>query len=249
MDSIPKEQALAVAFVTCFLAFSFGLSTPSDSLLLRFAVIGLLAAVQYGFIVTFPAKSEYADAPYALVGLALTAFFHAVDYLVVLRASSGAFVKSRGKTPTLFKQYIQTPLGLLCNQRRLGTPWQITKVPPFSRSNPSAVPSRFVLILRRLLYISVGVAIIDILSGSTVDMKGRMQQRALFSRLDQVTTDELVFRAVVLFKFLTSAIIGVYVGYAIITVVCLALGLSSPAECPPHFGRVSEACSIRGYWG
>lgn len=249
MDSISKGQALGVASATCLLAFSFGLSTPSDSTLLRFAVIGLLAAVQYGFIVTFPAESEYADAPYALVGLALTAFFHAVDYLVVLRASSDAFIKSRGKTPTVLRKYIQTPLGLLCNQRRLGTPWQITKVPPFSRSNPSAIPSRFALILRRLLYISLGVAIIDILSSSTVDMDGRMQQRALLSRLDQVTAEELTFRAVVLFKFLTSAIVGVYVGYAGITVVCLALGLSSPAECPPHFGRGSEACSIRGYWG
>lgn len=251
MESLSAGPALGLVATASFVAFSFGLSLSPDAVPLRLAVVCVLFAVQYGFIAAFPvAEGAYLDLPYGLMTLSFTLLCHAVDYLVVLRASSLEFLKMRGNSsPSAFARYIWTPLVLLCNWRRLGTSWQIAKVPPFSRRAPSAVPSRAALILRRLVYIAASLAALDLCNISTVGDDAMMGQRALFSRLDQVTAEELLFRASVVVRYVSSAIAGVYLAYAVFTVVALALCLSSPAECPPMFGQLSKTCSVRGYWG
>ncbi|KAJ2960279.1 hypothetical protein NQ176_g11060 [Zarea fungicola] len=244
-DRRSKDQRWVWPWQPASLPFPFGLSLAPDAVSLRLTVVCVLFALHYGFIAAFAvAEGAYIDLPYGVMTLSLTLLCHAVDYLVVLRAASVEFLKTRGSSsPSLFARYIWTPLALLCNWRRLGTSWQIAKVPPFSRRAPSAVPSRAALIMRRLVYIAASLVVIDLCNISTVGDDAMMGQRALLSRMDQVTAEELLFRASVVVRYVLSAIAGVYLAYAVLTVVALALCLSSPAECPPMFGQLSKTYS------
>ena len=242
------EAQLALAAVASVATFSYALSTPSNSTS-RYAAVALLAALQYTFATASARFSEYGDMPYAVVTLTLTLFWHAVDYLLVLRASSPAFIASRGAKPTALKRYVWTPLGLLANWRRLGTQWRISQVPPFSHQNAASIPSRASLILKRLLGIGGAFVVIDLSGVATVDMTTMMDKRALFSRLDQVTPSEAWFRVWLLACYTINAMAGVYLAYASITVIALASRLSSPAACPPMFGSISDAYSVRRCWG
>jgi hypothetical protein len=249
MGFLSHGQVIGLTSTSFLVTFSWALSTPKDATHIRFAAVILLAALQYSFAKASPGLSEHSDIPYGIMTLAFTFFWHTVDYLIVLRVSSVDFIKSRGAKPTRFTQYVWTPLGLLCNWRRLGTPWQISKVPPFSVQHRGAIPSRSALILQRLFYIVLCFIVLDLCSVSNVESDEMMEQRALLTRLDQISGDELQFRASLLFNYTLSAIAAVYCGYAVVTILGLALGLSSPVECPPMFGSLCKAYSVRGYWG
>lgn len=262
MQSTHDGRTAVLIAVSELLIFAFTLiSVRKESLGGRLASCTLLVSLTF----TFLAVAERAHDIKALLSIlppaTWTVTFHAVDILLVCRASIDDFVNTkqangarkpngpRGIRRSKWTvKNLLAALSLLCNWRRIGTPWQISKIPPFSQDR--SVPSRGRLILKRLLFVVASFAVLDIYSGLRPDPSTfEVGKVALFSRLGDISAAEATFRLVHTAGFFLSAVVGVYLLYAMITVVVLCTGLSTPASCPPMFGSLSDAYTIRGFWG
>lgn len=227
------------------LVFTFALSSiPKTSLNSRVASMVLLAALSYSFNEVSGRTYDNMVLRTAFPGAICTLTFHATDLLLVSRAAIGDF-PAVGGGPL---GDLLVALRLLCNWRRIGTPWQISKLPKFSPDG--AVPSRGRLIAKRALLLVVALAIVDIGTGLRGEPDA-FDPRAVpvFSRLGDTTAAEVGFRVSQTAAWMTCAVVGVYIPYAFVTIVLLATGLSNPASCPPVYGSLSDAYTIRGFWG
>lgn len=146
MDTSHGAQTVFWLTAASFLTFSIALSTAPNFTYSRIAAICILATLQYNCAKILPSLSVYGDLPYALSTVMFTIFWHAVDYLIAMRVSSRDLALEGRK----WTQFVSIPLGLLLNWRRLGTPWQISRIPAFSRRHPQADPR-----LVRLLFFNV----------------------------------------------------------------------------------------------
>ncbi|KAG9254982.1 membrane bound O-acyl transferase family-domain-containing protein [Emericellopsis atlantica] len=230
-------------------AFSFALTTRTAALQARLGACGLLVALVWATLTEVRKLNDNHDLLYVYATTLIVVLFHACDYLVVLRASSREYVVSQGTQPTFLRQYVLTPVSMLCNWRRIGTQWQIDKIPPFSPRSPAKTPSRAYLIATRVVCMGLCWVAIDLCEVSVLQYSEMMTPGVVLARVDRLTMPELLFRAEFVVRYFICAVTGVYMGYAGVTLIGLVLGLNSPQDCPPMFGSLRDAYTVRGYWG
>ena len=137
--------------------------------------------------------------------------------------------------------------------RYIGSPYQARNIPPYSYSNPFYIPSRSAFLLKRASIFIICYLTIDIMSqlnqpltNPTTYAESRVP---FFTRLQDVTIDELVTRTMTtIFYWLGIYVIvqGYYSGLAFLSV---ASGLDHPGLWRPFNGPVTQAYTIRGFWG
>ena len=137
--------------------------------------------------------------------------------------------------------------------RYIGSPYQARNVPPYSYSNPSYIPSRSAFLLKRASIFILCYLVIDIMSqlnqpltNPTTYAEGSVP---FFTRLQDITIDELVTRTMttIFYWFGLYVIVqGYYSGLAFLSV---ASGLDHPGLWRPFNGPLSQAYTIRGFWG
>lgn len=186
------------------------------------------------------------------------------DLLVLTRASYEAQVTytttktskkdaPTPKTKNSFWDRIFFSISLPYNYRRINTPWQISRLPCFTSTNPSYIPTKATFLLHSTAKLLVAGTIIHLL---TLDPTNLHLSSAL-SRLDEsksvlvpfnfnLYTILLQARFTLSFGLVTrAAIVG---GYTAGSILAVLLG-SSPASWPPIAGSLSGAWSLSRLWG
>ena len=137
------------------------------------------------------------------------------------------------------------------SRRRIGTPWQIKNVPPFSRRDPSYIPGRKSFLLKTAA--SLFYCHLIWYLGSTQQLPDytlvAIEKQPLLSRFREVTVEEVSFRiACTTFSFV-QFVICIEIFPLVFGFIAVASGLSEPAAWPPPFGSLSELYSLRQFWG
>lgn len=173
-------------------------------------------------------------------------FLSASDLVLVRRVHAAQLPQLRGSSSNIFRG-IGAAVDLLWNIRRVGTPWQVKNVPS---SAGLQTQSRAGFVLRRVVITLVAYLFVDAVVSMPPPEKPMVQadKAALFS-LQGLDAGDIAFRAgTVAGYWLTTGILNLFMNN-LGAIVAVALGLSSPAECPPLYGSFSDACTIRRFWG
>ncbi len=189
---------------------------------------------------------------------------NAVDLLVLTRASYEAQLaytttkSSKKDAPASKARFslwdrILFSVTLPYNYRRINTPWQISRLPHFSSTNPSYIPTKATFLLHSTAKLLVAGTMIHLL---TLDPAEPHLSSAL-SVLDEsksvlaphnssLYTILLQARFTLSFGLVTRAtIVG---GYTAGSILAVLLG-SSPASWPPIAGSLRDAWSLSRLWG
>lgn len=139
------------------------------------------------------------------------------------------------------------------SNRYINSPYQARNVPPYSYSNPSFVPTRSAFLLKKASTFIICYLAIDLLAqGNQPDKNPTLYAESrvpFFTRLDDVTFDEVVTRTITsVFYWIGSYMVveGYYTGLAFLSVTS---GFDHPELWRPNFGPVSQIYTIRGFWG
>ena len=177
-------------------------------------------------------------------------FLSASELIWVSRVDSAHIPARRGKpkSETVLNQAIDV-IALLWNLRRVGTRWQVKNIPASSNSGHKSM-SRLPFVLRRLTTIMFAYLILDIMiSGPSPDSALVSPQKETLFKPSDLSMEDVVFRTIGTLSFwLSSALVNLILtnGAAIFSVLS---GLSSPVDCPPLYGSIGEAYSVRQFWG
>lgn len=218
-------------------------------------VVALSITVQVGALV--PGQLMHVAGPMAAMGWVNV--LNSIELLLLSRVSYDAQVEweAQSRNSSSNANPITTRLSwavwMPYNYRRVRTPWQIKRLPSFSRSDPAYVPSRREFLLHCAGKVAVCTALVILF---TTDQRypGLEEQLViLFGGGNYQSDVSLAWRLLVqsnfmlIFGILTrSVIVGVYSSVAL---VCVALGVTEPALWPPISGSLVEAWSIQRLWG
>lgn len=248
-------DASVLAFGTTEFAFLIFLAAiilrvPRQATVARFTGLVALSALTYMLQETVLHMCRNAHWRAAAVPLAWIQFLSASEMVCVSRVDSACISADHGgpKAQTNSNQAVQV-VGLLWNLRRVGTRWQVKNI-PVSSSSGSASSSRVRFVLRRLATTFLAYIILDVMvSGPAPDLALVSPQKETLFRLSCLSLDDVVFRTIGTVSFwLSSALINTIMTN-IAAIVSVLSGLSSPADCPPLYGSIGEAYSLRRFWG
>jgi len=174
--------------------------------------------------------------------------FYASYFLVLMRA-----------TPPLGSSAVKRliwAIDMVANPRGVGTTWQIKNLPPFSRKDPTYVPSRYNFIVQRtisffLIYTMLKmfkVAHAEIYLASLREGDYNEYKESIIRRIRDVSMHELYIRAWLPFNmfFRTWCIHECF--HRLVSVFAVILG-DDPRRWPPLDGDIREAYSLRRFWG
>ena len=140
------------------------------------------------------------------------------------------------------------------NGRFLDTPWEVPNVPPFSRQDPSWVPSRGQYLRRRAVLFVVNLLVLDLLTRpkGTPEMDTAMfaaEKVGFFSRLGQVSVDEVMVRYFSSGMFYLVVYVFFQTAHTFMAIVMVGLGISEVKVWRPFIGSLWDAWSVRQFWG
>jgi hypothetical protein len=149
---------------------------------------------------------------------------------------------------------LSSSFGLLFNFRGIGTRWQVKNVPKFPNYYQTQSPGRVIFCTRQLALI-----VWLYLVGDLVGFLGTLQSLKERERAFGVGTEYLFLSATAeqwgarisstLMTWLIGGRVFMTCYYALVSLLSVILGLTSPKEWPPIFNSVSEAYSLRNFWG
>jgi hypothetical protein len=161
------------------------------------------------------------------------------------------FERGRDVLSTKIYTKLTWAIGMLWNMRGIHTSWSIKRIPPFSIINPNNVPSRMSFLRGHCRTIVLAYLLLDLFANQpppdlTMILKNR--QHFLF-RLSEITIEDFVFRVSVVLGFWLNTMCIVAMIHSLLAVVHIGFRLQNPSLWPPIFGQLSEAYSIRRFWG
>ena len=256
MASWPLDLDESVlTFGTTYLAFlilftGVILLVPQHATITRIASLVALSTLTYMLQETVIQLCKNPHWCAAAVPILWIQFLSASELIWVSRVDSAHIPARRGKpkADTIPNQAIDV-IALLWNLRRVGTRWQVKNIPASSNSGPKSM-SRLPFVLRRLTTIMFAYLILDtMISGPSPDLALVSRQKETLFKPTDLSMEDVVFRIVGTLSFwLSSALINLILtnGAAILSVLSR---LTTPVDCPPLYGSIGEAYSIRHFWG
>ncbi|KAK6819512.1 membrane bound O-acyl transferase family-domain-containing protein [Apiospora arundinis] len=190
-----------------------------------------------------------------LVTTAWTICWHAVEMLLVSKVSAADIEElarkhysKSGASPTKRWQLFVCTSSLLCKWRRIGTKWQIPNPPRFSPDG--SVPSRAKFLVRSMLKIAGSYLMMSMFSVAPPPDPNliAIENQQFFSRLGDISSEEAIFRVVSTAVFFINVALMVTMWYYLICVSSVVLGLANPEDCPPFYGSLWNAYTLRGLW-
>lgn len=136
--------------------------------------------------------------------------------------------------------------------RNVGCPFEVSGVPHFSSDSPSYVPSRGTFLRDKAISLLSCYLVLDFLTfASQPDQNPVLYSpaRVPWATADNRSVERLIVRSASTFGFWLSlyCIIQAYMGF--VAFLSVALGLSEVKSWPPGFGPISEAYTVRRFWG
>ncbi|KFY47321.1 hypothetical protein V494_00041 [Pseudogymnoascus sp. VKM F-4513 (FW-928)] len=142
---------------------------------------------------------------------------------------------------------------LLFNLRNIKTSWTTKGIPAFSRGHPGYVPSKGEFVKGRAAHVLIVYLALDaifaFLPAPNPDVDVPEYKQAVFSRLGDITPEEIIARpiSVIIPAF---SIYGIFtVAYNIASVIAVLVGGSEPGNWPPLFGSFRDSYTLRRFWG
>ncbi|TVY80984.1 Acetyltransferase ataH [Lachnellula suecica] len=260
------------------LAAEIGVSTlvvafTNPNSLLRPASLPFTAACMWFTVLNSPGFMVRSAWAALLGGYAATFFFQYLDVGLLSRwsfetrgptygisKSSRTALNERdpkGEHPKLQQgssmQRIRFALSTLLNFRFIGTPEQVKNVPRFPNSDPNYVPSRRQFLQNSAITTFVSYLVLDILTSSadpgTAAKYFSNSNIPLLSRLSVISAAELGMRFGATIGMGVSMICVQQGICSVAAFFCVAYGISKPEGWPTLYGLVSEAYSLRRFWG
>lgn len=147
--------------------------------------------------------------------------------------------------------------GLLTNYRGIDTPWQAKNVPKFpsfytNQGSPERV-ARGWYILRQCLIIAWQYVLLDIIYISSLDASAE-ENSLLFGpgtefRYWNVTPELWIGRFfAAVFSWFVPARVVLDITSRVFLLPLVAIGILHPKTCPPTFGSMADAYTIRRFW-
>lgn len=139
--------------------------------------------------------------------------------------------------------------------RAPATSWEVKGTPRFDSRRPTWIPSRPRFLLNTLKTLIPCWIILDLMSlVPPQSAEARVEDFAwnrvpIFSRLFEVSIEEIAKRFLTTFLFWTATYCILQVFYSIVAGVSVALGLTRVEVWPPLFGSMTQCYSMRQFWG
>ena len=136
--------------------------------------------------------------------------------------------------------------------RHVNSPYEIKNVPPFTRSNPSYVPSKWTFVAQRLAIATTSYLILDLLALRKPPTNTNASDRAfipMISRIGDVTLSGIERKALMITEFATTFYCLIQCVQSVGVAVAAASGLSKVESWRPAFGSLSDAYSLKNVWG
>lgn len=180
------------------------------------------------------------------------------DVLGPTRPSGTYDVSSKQKGHTSVRpnlnnwQRLRFGFQLSVSTRKAGTPYQVKGISPPSTENAQYLPSRESFLVSKLVQVLISYLILDLSTlASQPDQNQVLYHHARISwrNFDNLTPEHLSIRIATTLGFWLDVycIIQCYMGF--FALVAVGSGASKVEYWPPGFGNVSEAYSIRRFWG
>lgn len=141
------------------------------------------------------------------------------------------------------------------SSRNEGTPWVVKNTPSFSSKHAKFVPSRKAFCLQKLAMIVFTFLFVDILSQESKPLEDNARLyssgkvRIFTGDGNNLSTEQILIRLVtVILYWISTALVIDAVG-SMFAVLSVALYIKDVEHYPPNFGSVSEAYTIRRFWG
>ena len=133
------------------------------------------------------------------------------------------------------------------------TKWPVKNIPPFSRKDPSYVPGKGEFLRRMIIKWSAYVLILDLLGLVSNDGNKTLifssARIPLFTRLVDVSGEELIARIISIIAYWTIQYIVIEVMSSTLAITAVALGITAVNVWPPVFGSLHDSYSLRRFWG
>jgi hypothetical protein len=144
-------------------------------------------------------------------------------------------------------------LKITTSARHPGTPYEVKNCPHWSEKDMSYAPTRISYLIRTLVMVVFGLALIDFQFASRGLNPNKPVPKAFevpfLSRLGEVTVKMIRQRLVTTAVVWISISLSLQATYRLCGLVFVSLGLSEPREFPPLYGPLSELYSVRKFWG
>ncbi|KAI4260129.1 MAG: hypothetical protein L6R42_004203 [Xanthoria sp. 1 TBL-2021] len=144
-------------------------------------------------------------------------------------------------------------LHLSMQSRFANTRWPVKNIPAFDKANPGYVPSKAEFLRAAIPKWALYVLILDLAgflnSSSENGITFAAEQVPLFSRLGNISGEDVITRIASILAFWSFQYMVIEVVYGAIAIVAILSGLSAVEAWPPMFGSLSESYSLRQFWG
>ena len=165
-----------------------------------------------------------------------------------------SFDEEAKKSTTMSSSRLYFGISNLWNMRGVGTSKVISQIPfwSYSPGRLSSVPSRGQEMIRHVRNATISYLILDIFACQPPpDLENMMspQNELLLSRMGQIGAEEAIFRLFAVFGFWLNTFCVIHLVNSIFCLSYLILGLYPVEMLPPIWGRLSEAYTIRRFWG
>ena len=249
-----------LVFQTGLMVFAVGFTRPGSPV--RFALWPLVLYIVYRFVTTAHVLSNGFHMSFGASDTWLT-FLQYWDVALLSKWDfdhSGPQPKAtekKEKKPWRKQATFWNRLGFgiyaASSYRCSGTPFEVPNLAPFNRENPSYVPSK----AKYLRSAAIRVVVVYLILDAMTSFNDPAAMRAMFadekipllSRLSELTVDEAVARTITSFSFWLVNYLVLILFFDIPGIICVSTGLSGVEWWRPPFNSITEAFTLRRYWG
>ncbi|KAJ5114908.1 hypothetical protein NUU61_000667 [Penicillium alfredii] len=163
---------------------------------------------------------------------------------------------SRGATHVRsYGTHLVRAVRLLVHTRGVNTPWQVKNVPShpgyYARRGMST-PPRGRFLLRQSLILAWQYLALDIVQTVSLQQtSGLDSQKPMVSGIQwNVPAEQWIERVITHLSlwFFVTRVIGDS-AYCTLSIIFVGLGVDSPSDWPPAWGRMADAYTLRNFWG
>lgn len=251
---------IALIFLQVFLnAFVIAFTLPSSSL--RLAILPIIVICVYQVLpICLEATGRMIWA--ALLGAHSISFlFQYLDTALLSKWSTETcgptarrkqrFVQDQNVQMTIWAR-LRFGYHAAVSTRNIGTPFEVPGIPHFSTKDPNYVPSKATFLREKAMLLLSCYLILDIMTlASQPDQNPVLYNTSRVSWMNSsnLSMEQLITRSASVLGFWISlyCIIQAYMGS--VAFLSVALGFSQVESWPPGFGPISEAYTVRRFWG
>ncbi|KAJ5158142.1 uncharacterized protein N7500_007793 [Penicillium coprophilum] len=184
--------------------------------------------------------------------LFLTIIFQCLNLLLIDPKDSND-LPSGGSQSLVSRIYAATRL--FTDPRGINSSWQIKNAPPqpkYYQRRDMNIPPRGRFLIRQIAIIVWQYLALDVFATLALQQALEQEKNGILPPVPQwdISCEQWIERIIsnLMAGFVVSRIL-IDFHHRAFSVILVGLGLDSPANCPPLYGRALDADTVRGFWG